>query len=113
MRMLAIGADWPRIRRYLRSVEKKSRDSSPQWLLKRSKEDPDFKPDWINSAYDQIDTALIGLVAPTRGSPQLAHVLHDHVKREELGITAKTNLLINLPVSDLIVSITCPCPHCG
>ena len=58
-------------------------------------EDPDFKPDWINSAYDQIDTTDWA-VTNVRGFTSIGSVLHDHVKQRKATTKEAPELLTRI-----------------
>jgi hypothetical protein len=81
---VAIGADCPkeaclRLSRQRYEAWKEMKFLA-DWAREEAKEDPDFKPDWINSAYDQIDTTDWA-VTNVRGFTSIGSVLHDHVKQ--------------------------------
>ena len=80
---VAIGADCPKeamkrlhTQRYEAWKEMKF---LADWAREEAKEDPEFKPDWINSGYDQIDTTD-WKVTNVRGFTSIGSVLHDHLK---------------------------------
>ena len=98
--MLAPTETGREVRRYFIEAEKKSRERSPQWLLKRSKGKEMRKQ--LTEELTKRDVSGVGIARCTNAGYRAMWGKTAKQKREELGITAKTNLRDNLPVSDLI-----------